>query len=81
VTRESKKGELKMYEAMDGPKVRTLREERGMTLPEFAEVAGLGESTVRNVEKGANLRLRTVRNVAATFGMRPQELGRPVGGK
>jgi hypothetical protein len=29
-------------------------------------------------EKGANVRLRTARSVAATFGVRPQELGRPV---
>jgi transcriptional regulator with XRE-family HTH domain len=67
--------------AIDGRKVRALREERAMTRRELAEVAGLGESTVRNVEKGANVRVRTVRNVAAVFGMRPQELGRPVSGK
>jgi transcriptional regulator with XRE-family HTH domain len=63
--------------AMNGPKVRRLREERGMSRRELAEVAGVGESTVFNAERGRNVRLRTVRGLAATFGTRPQELGRP----
>jgi transcriptional regulator with XRE-family HTH domain len=67
-----------MFVAMDGRKVRALREERGMSRRDLAGAAGLGESTVRKVEAGANVRLRTVRGLAATLGTRPQELGRAV---
>jgi transcriptional regulator with XRE-family HTH domain len=67
-----------VFVAIDGPRARALRETRGMSRRELAEVAGLAKPTLRGVEKRANVRRRRARNVAAAFGLRPRELGRPV---
>jgi transcriptional regulator with XRE-family HTH domain len=67
-----------MYVAIDGPKVRALREQRRMARRELAEAAGVGASTVANLERSANVRLRTARKVGAVFGLHPREFGRPV---
>jgi transcriptional regulator with XRE-family HTH domain len=77
VTRIEQRGELKVYVAIDGPRVRALREQRGMARRELAKAAGLGAATVANLERSANVRLRTARKVGAVFGLHPREFGRP----
>jgi transcriptional regulator with XRE-family HTH domain len=67
-----------MYVAIDGPRVRRLREQRGMARRDLAEAAGVGASTVRNLERSANVRSRTAWKVGAAFGLHPREFGRAV---
>jgi transcriptional regulator with XRE-family HTH domain len=67
-----------MYVAIDGPRVRALREQRGMGRRELAKAAELGESSVAKLERSANVRLRTARKVGAVFGLHPREFGCPV---
>jgi transcriptional regulator with XRE-family HTH domain len=67
-----------MFMAIDGPRVRALREQRGMARRELAKADRLGESTVAKLERSAKVRLRTARRAAATLGLHPRDLGRPV---
>jgi transcriptional regulator with XRE-family HTH domain len=69
-----------VFVAIDGPRARARREQRGMARRELAKAAGLSGATVANLERSANVRLRSARRLAAAFGVRPQEVGRPVRG-
>ncbi len=66
-----------MYVVMDSPRVRELREERGLSRRDLAQAVGLAESTLRRVERGGVVRLATVRKVAAHLGEEPVEIARP----
>ena len=58
--------------------VKTLREERGMIKRDIAAAAGVSPRTAWNVERGAPVRSKTARAVAAALGVAPpQPLGRP----
>ncbi len=65
-----------MFVVMDGPKVRAMREERGMPQRELAEVAGVSRGTMASLERGANVRLGTARKVGAALGVDPKSLRR-----
>ncbi len=65
-----------MYVVMDTPKVRELREERGLSRRDLARAVGLAESTLRSVERGEPARLATARKVAAYLGAEPVEIAR-----
>jgi len=45
-----------MYAVMDVEKVRAMREERGSSRQALAREAGIGVSTLRNVERGERVR-------------------------
>jgi len=65
-----------MYVVMDSPKVRELREERGLSRRDLAQAVGLAESTLRSAERGEVVRSATARKVAAYFGAKPAEVAR-----
>jgi transcriptional regulator with XRE-family HTH domain len=70
--------EERMYARMNADKVKALRARRGMSRKDLADAAGISLSTARNAERGAMVRGRTVRKVAGVFGLRPQDIARPV---
>jgi len=58
-------------------RVKTLREERGMTKRDLA-AAGISKTTARNAERGEPIRSKTSREVARALEVDPpQRLGRP----
>lgn len=59
-----------------GPKIKKLREERGMTLEELGDKVGVGKSTVRKWENGiiANMRRDKISKLANALGCSPAEL-------
>jgi transcriptional regulator with XRE-family HTH domain len=65
-----------MHVKLSPEKVRELREEREMSHRELAEVAGVSASTLANLERGANVRLKTARKVGAALGVDPRSLRR-----
>ncbi len=68
-----------MYVQLYPEQVKTLREEHGMTKRDLAAAAGVSATTARNAERGAPVRSKTARKVAAALGFDPpQRLGRPV---
>lgn len=54
--------------------VRLLRRERGLTQPQLAAKAGIGEATVKRIERGDGARRSTVRALARALGVRESEL-------
>lgn len=59
-----------------GQKIKTLREQRGMTLEELGEKVGVGKSTVRKWETGmiANMRRDKIAKIAAALDTDPAYL-------
>jgi transcriptional regulator with XRE-family HTH domain len=57
-------------------KIRILRQERGLTLEQVAEVVGVGKSTVRKWETGmiANMRRDKIADLAKALGTTPAYL-------
>ena len=57
-------------------RIRTLRQERGLTLEQVAEVVGVGRSTVRKWETGmiANMRRDKIADLAKALGTTPAYL-------
>ena len=57
-------------------KIRTLRQERGLTLEQVADVVGVGKSTVRKWETGmiANMRRDKIADLAKALGTTPAYL-------
>ena len=67
-----------MYVELHTEMVTTLREERGMSKRDLAAAAEVSPTTARNAERGAPVRLKTARRIAAALGVDPpQRLGRP----
>ena len=64
-----------MQESMAN-KIRILRQERGLTLEQVAEVVGVGKSTVRKWETGmiANMRRDKIADLAKALGTTPAYL-------
>jgi transcriptional regulator with XRE-family HTH domain len=67
-----------MYAVMDADKVKQLRARNGMTRKDLADAAGISLSTARNVERKTMVTGATVWKVAGVFGLRPQDIARPV---
>ncbi len=67
-----------MYAELYPERVKTLREERGMTKRDLAAAVGVSTTTARNAERGAPVRSKTASKVARALGVEPpQRLGRP----
>ncbi len=67
-----------MYVELYPERVKTLREERGMSKRDLAVAAGILKKTARNAERGLPVRSKTARKVATALGVDPpQPLGRP----
>jgi transcriptional regulator with XRE-family HTH domain len=67
-----------MYVELYPERVRTLREEQGMSKRDLAAAAGISKTTARNAERGAPVRSKTARRAARALGVDPpQRLGRP----
>ena len=67
-----------MYVQLYPERVKTLREEQGMSKRDLAVAAGISKTTARNAERGAPVRSKTARKVAAALGGDPpQRMGRP----
>jgi DNA-binding XRE family transcriptional regulator len=67
-----------MYGVVDGKKLEAMREERGLSRQELAQEAGISMSTLRSLERGHKVRVKTARSVANVFGVHPSEMGHPV---
>ena len=66
-----------MYVVMNSERVRSLREERGLTRRDLAVAAGVSETTLRRVEREEPVYFRTGRKVAKALGVEPSpSLGR-----
>jgi DNA-binding XRE family transcriptional regulator len=66
-----------MYGVMDGEKIEAMRQERGLSRQELAQEAGISVETLRALERGERVRVRTGWKVARVFGKHPSEIGRP----
>lgn len=57
-------------------KIKTLRQEKGLTLEQVADVVGVGKSTVRKWENGiiANMRRDKIAGLAKALGTTPEYL-------
>ena len=67
-----------MYVQLYPERVKTLREERGMSKRDLAAAAGVCPTTARNAERGTPVQSNTAFKVAAALGVDPpQRLGRP----
>jgi DNA-binding XRE family transcriptional regulator len=59
-------------------RVKSMREESGMTNRALATAAGISTATAKNAERGALVRSKTAGKVAAALGFNPpRRLGRP----
>lgn len=64
-----------MIVRLDGERIRAMREERWMGREEFAKKAGVGLTTLRNVEnESTGVRLGTARKLAEALGVPPKSL-------
>jgi transcriptional regulator with XRE-family HTH domain len=54
--------------------VRQLRQEQGLSQPQFATLAGVTLEALRNVERGNTARPRTIERVARALGLTPMQL-------
>jgi DNA-binding XRE family transcriptional regulator len=69
-----------VYLKMDGEKIRSLREAKGMTRTDLAAVAGISVSTAERVEREKLVLFSTGRAVAEALGAAPSpSLGRVLG--
>jgi transcriptional regulator with XRE-family HTH domain len=61
-----------------GPIIRRLRKERRLSQRTFGKMAGLGQTTIHNVETGKSKygRLDVIEMIATAFGLRTSELVR-----
>ena len=67
-----------MYVVLYAERVKALRGGRGMSKRDLAAAAGISTITAGNAKRGAPVRFKTARNVAAALGFDPpQRLGRP----
>jgi transcriptional regulator with XRE-family HTH domain len=66
-----------MFVKLRGEEVRAWRVSRDLSREQFAEMAGVGQSTLANLERGAAVRLGTARKVAGVLGVEVRSLGRP----
>jgi transcriptional regulator with XRE-family HTH domain len=67
-----------VYVQLDADNVRALREERGLTRSEFAQVSGVPEGTLEKLERGVRpVQARTARRVVAALGVPRELVGRP----
>jgi transcriptional regulator with XRE-family HTH domain len=67
-----------VYVQLDADNVRALREERGLSRSEFAQVSGVPEGTLEKLERGVRpVQARTARRVVAALGVPREEVGRP----
>lgn len=59
-----------------GQKIKSLREEKGMTLEELGNIVGVGKSTVRKWETGmiANMKRDKIAKIANALGVEPAYL-------
>ena len=57
-----------------GPKLRSLRQSRFLSMRDLAELAGVGYVTVYRLEHGQRANYRTIRKLAAALGVEPVEL-------
>ena len=59
-----------------GQKIKSLREEKGMTLEELGNIVGVGKSTVRKWETGmiANMKRDKIAKIANALGVEPSYL-------
>ena len=63
--------------APDGKRLRTLRDETGLSQEELAVKLKLGSATIRRAEKGdSGARLDTIGKLAAFYKVRPEKLTR-----
>jgi transcriptional regulator with XRE-family HTH domain len=68
-----------MYVQLDADTVRSLREDRGLTRSEFAQLSGVPEGTLEKVERGVRpVRAKTARRVVAALGVPRELVGRPL---
>ncbi len=64
-----------MYVKLEGEKVRAMRESKA---GEFAKEAGVSAKTLRRVERGETVSVKTARKIAAALEVEPpQSLARP----
>ena len=66
-----------MYAVMHGEQIRRLREEKGLNKREFANAAGISESTARKVERSACVQRSTAWKVARVFGLEARNIAHP----
>jgi transcriptional regulator with XRE-family HTH domain len=67
-----------VYVQLDADNVRALREERGLSRSEFAQVSGVPEGTLEKLERGVRpVQARTARRVVAALGVPRELVGRP----
>lgn len=71
--------EARLPEAIQfGRHLRQIREEKGWTLEQFAEVAKMNELQIGHIERGASdPKLSTILKLAKALKVRPDELLRP----
>ena len=62
-----------MYGVIDGEKLQTMREERGLSRQDLAREAGISLETVSKAERGHRVRGKTAWKVANVFGLHPSE--------
>jgi len=62
---------------ISGEKVREIRERRGWSQEQLAELAGLNARTVQRLERSGNVSLETVKSVAATLEVEISEFAPP----
>jgi transcriptional regulator with XRE-family HTH domain len=67
---------VKLLENGMAQRIKTLRQEKGLTLEQVAEVVGVGKSTVRKWETGmiANMRRDKIADLAKALGTTPEYL-------
>ncbi len=64
-----------MIVSLNGDRIRAMREAAWMSREELAKKAGIGLTTLRNIEKEqTGVRLGTARKLAKALGVRPKSL-------
>lgn len=66
-----------MIVSLDGDQIRTMRENMWLSREELAKKAGIGLTTLRNIERqNTGVRLATARKLGKVFGVDPKSLAR-----
>jgi hypothetical protein len=76
LTRERRKYS-RVYAVMDGERIQEMRQARGLSPQEFAELAGIAVDAVASVERGEIVSGACGWRVAWALGVHPREIGRP----